>query len=105
MEQQWLKMANLVFELDKRMAGREPNPALVRICDKMKSVIEESGIYLYNPVGEKYAETRTDVEANISGTSLTNLIIKEVIKPVLYIEENGKRKLVQKGVVVVGKEG
>ncbi len=105
MDQQWIKMANLVFELDKKIAGKDTNPALVRICDKMKGVIEESGIYLYNPVGEKYSETRTDVEANISGTSLTNLIIKEVIKPVLYVDENGKRKLMQKGVVVVGREG
>ena len=102
MEQQWLKMANLVFDLDKKL-GKDGNPALVRICERMKGLIDESGLLLYNPVGEKYAETRTDVDANISGTSLTGLIIKEVIKPVLYMEVNGKKVLMQKGVVVVGR--
>jgi hypothetical protein len=98
---QWLKMANLVFELDKKIVSREDNPALRRIYDKMKQTLEEAGVFLYNPAGEKYSETRTDVEANISGTSANNLFIKEVIKPVLYTEENGRRILIQKGVVIV----
>jgi len=98
---QWLKMANLVFELDKKIVSREDNPALRRIYDKMKQTLEEAGVFLYNPAGEKYSETRTDVQANISGTSANNLSIKEVIKPVLYTEENGRRILIQKGVVIV----
>ena len=104
MDQHWQKMANLVFELDRKFVSKESNTALQRIYDKMKLVIEEAGIYVYNPAGEKYAETRTDVEANISGTSTNNLVIKDVIKPVLYKEENGKRALLQKGVVIVNEQ-
>jgi hypothetical protein len=97
----WQKMANLIFDLEKKVINTESSPALLRIHDKMKQVIEDSGIYLCNPTGERYSETRTDVDANISGESTNDLIIKDVIKPILYLTENGTRKLLQKGVVVV----
>lgn len=104
MDQLWQRMANLVFEMDKKVAALDGNMPFQRVCDKMKGAIEEAGIYLYNPVGEKYSETRTDVEGSISGTSMNNLVIKDVIKPVLYFNENGKKMLLQKGVVIVGEK-
>ena len=104
MNQQWQKMANLVFELDKKVLSKDGSPALRRIHDKMKQVVEEAGITITDPTGEKYSETRTDVEANISGTSTTSLVIEEVIKPVLYMQENGRKMLLQKGVVIVNEK-
>jgi len=98
---QWQKMANLLFDLEKKILSKEENPALQRIYDKMKQTVEESGIFLYNPKGENYTETRTDVEANISGDSTSNLFISDVIKPVLYTEHEGRKSLLQKGVVIV----
>lgn len=97
----WQKMANLVFEIDKRILSKEEHSALQRIYDKMKQTVEEAGVFTYNPKGEKYSETRTDVEASISGTSTSNLIIADVIKPILYIQDNDKKVMVQKGVVIV----
>ncbi len=99
---QWQKMANLVFEIDKKVLSKDVQPALQRIYDKMKQLVEENGVFTYNPKGEKYSETRTDVEASIAGTSTANLVITDVIKPILYIEENGKKILIQKGIVIVG---
>lgn len=99
---QWQKMANLVFEIDKKVLSKDEQPALQRIYDKMKQLVEENGVFTYNPKGEKYSETRTDVEASISGNATTNLFIADVIKPILYMEENGKKILIQKGVVIVG---
>jgi len=104
MNQQWQKMANLVFELDKKVVSKDGSPALQRIHDKMKQVVQEAGIIITDPTGEKYSETRTDVEANISGTSTTSLVIEEVIKPVLYVEDNGRKMLLQKGVVIVNEK-
>lgn len=99
---QWQKMANLVFEIDKKVLSKDEQPALQRIYDKMKQLVEENGVFTYNPKGEKYSETRTDVEASISGNSTNNLVITDVIKPILYIEENGKKIMIQKGIVIVG---
>ena len=101
MDQHWQKMANLVFDLDKKILSKDTNTGLQRIYDKMKQTIEEAGIYLYNPIGERYAETRTDVDANIAGTAMENLVISDVIKPVLYKNDNGRKVLLQKGVVIV----
>ncbi len=104
MDPLWQRMANLVFDIEKKNSGTESNPSIARISDKMKAVLEDAGVYLYNPVGEKYSDTRTDLEASISGAAVHNLQIKEVIKPALYTNENGRKVLVQKGVVVVSGE-
>ena len=101
MDQLWQRMANLVFEMEKKNRTKDGNPSMQRVLDKMKLVIEDAGLFLYDPAGEKYAETRTDVEASISGDSAHNLVIKEVIKPVLYGNDKGKKVLLQKGVVIV----
>ena len=94
----WIKMANLVFELEKKL---EPASPLDRTKNKMKSVLEEANIYIYNPIGEKYSETRTDLEANISGTSTNDLHITDVVKPVIYTSNSSKKELLQKGIVIV----
>jgi hypothetical protein len=99
--QHWQKMANLVFELDKKFLSREPNPALQRIYDRMVATMEEAGIHLHNPIGTAYTETSTDVEASISGSLADHLRVTEVIKPVLYADVDGSRALLQKGVVIV----
>jgi hypothetical protein len=39
----------------------------------------DGGLVYHNPIGEPYNETRTDIEASISGNSADNLIITEVI--------------------------
>lgn len=100
-DQQWQKMANLVFEIDKKVLAKEANTSLQRIQDKMKRVLEEAGVFIYDPTGEKYNETRTDVEANISGSSTSGLVITDVIKPILYTETEGRKQLIQQGVVIV----
>jgi hypothetical protein len=95
----WVKMANLVFELEKKLPA---NPTLQRNVDRMKSVLEEAGLLLLNPLGEPYSETRTDLEASIAGAGKAPLQVLDVIKPVVYARQAGGRALVQKGVVIVG---
>ncbi len=97
----WLKMATLVFELEKKVLQKDENPTLERIVAKMKRVLEENNIFLYDPTGESYAETRTDVEANIAGSNSNHLYISQVIKPIVYSNENGVKQLLQKGIVTV----
>jgi len=68
----------------------------------MKAVLEEAGLLILNPIGEPYAETRTDLEANITGTEKERLQVLDVIKPIVYESSNGRRSILQKGVVIVG---
>lgn len=99
--QPWIKMANCIFELDKKLQTAEGSPATKRILDKMKNILEENGLQVLNPIGEPFSETRTDVEATIIGHSSNKLAITDVLKPVIYASTDGRKLLVQKAVVLV----
>lgn len=98
----WLKMANLVFELEKKLATTPSSTAIPRNIDRMKMVLEEAGLLLLNPLGEAYNEARTDLEASITGAMADHLFVLDVIKPIVYTHLEGRRSLLQKGVVIVG---
>jgi hypothetical protein len=94
-------MANLVFELEKKLADNH-SAGVKRNVQRMKDVLDEAGILILDPLGEPYQETRTDLEANITSPARGALYIVDVIKPVLYAQEQQGKKLLQKGVVIVG---
>jgi hypothetical protein len=98
----WIKMANLVFELEKKLSATQPSTGIVRNIDRMKTVLEEAGILMMNPFGDPYNEARTDLEANITGEAAGKLYVLDVIKPIVYTQNEGSRCLLQKGVVIVG---
>jgi hypothetical protein len=100
----WIKMANLVFELEKKLSTQQVSAGIVRNIERMKAVVEEAGLLLLNPTGEVYAETRTDLEASITGSASGALVILDVIKPIVYVSQGGHRSLLQKGVVIVGQK-
>jgi len=101
-QQLWIKMANLVFELEKKAAQAAPAPGVQRTVTRMQQVLEESGLLILNPLGEAFTETRTDVEATLVGALHDKLRITEVLKPIVYINQEGKNTLVQRGVVLAG---
>ncbi|HET6255461.1 MAG TPA: hypothetical protein VFE32_15380 [Puia sp.] len=103
-QQLWIKMANLVFELEKKLQPQQGSPAVLRSVDRMKAVIGEAGLLLVNPAGEAYTETRTDLEASITGPASGVLVVLDVIKPIVYSSQDGHRNLVQRGVVIVGQQ-
>lgn len=103
-QQLWVKMANLVFELEKKLQAQQGVPAVLRSVDRMKAVIGEAGLLLVNPAGEAYSETRTDLEASITGPASGTLVVLDVIKPIVYFSQDGRRSLVQRGVVIVGQQ-
>jgi hypothetical protein len=101
----WIKMANLVFELEKKLPALQGVPTAVqRNIDRMKAVLEEAGLMILNPMGEAYTETRTDLEANITGAGKGTLQVLDVIKPVIYSNKDGAQSLLQKGVVIAGNQ-
>ena len=83
-KQEWLDTINQVFEIEKKTSNIKEENSIQKNINKLKGLFEEGffsghGLSYHNPLGESYADTRTDCEATISGTSVENLEIIEVI--------------------------
>jgi len=63
------------------------------------------GLAYEDPMGQPFNETRTDLEATISGVGTEDLVVVEVIKPIIRSVSNGETtgisRVIQKGIVVV----
>ncbi len=111
--QAYLDFMNQIFEIEKKATNLKEENSIQRNINKMKGIMEEEffkgtttiGLSFHNPLGESYTDTRTDCEATISGTSVENLEIIEVIKPIIFYayQENDKtlKVIVQPAVVIV----
>ncbi len=110
--QPYLDLINQVFEIEKKTAQLKEDNSLQRNINKLKDLIENelfksndgAGLTYYNPLGEKYSQSRTDCEASIAGTETDNLEIVEVIKPIIfynYIDDNKAMKTIAQKAVIV----
>ena len=111
--QSYLDFMNQIFEIEKKTANLIEENSIQRNLNKMKAILAEEffkgsstiGLNYHNPIGEKYSDTRTDCEATIAGTSIENLEIVEVIKPIIfytYLEnEKVKTVIIQPAIVIV----
>ena len=93
--------ANNLFEIEKKMAINGDTGNFSRNISKMRESLEEHGITYENPEGEPFNETRTDLDASISGTGTENLYVVDVIKPIIRASASGMSTVIQKGIVVV----
>lgn len=106
-EKIYLDMLNQIFEIEKKLERVEVSNSIGRNLNKLKELFETElyqrgrGLTYYNPIGEPYSETRTDCDASIAGESTENLVITEVIKPIIRFNQSGFNHIVQKAVVVV----
>ncbi|MEM7370425.1 MAG: hypothetical protein AAF587_17580 [Bacteroidota bacterium] len=95
-----IQLVNQVYEMEKKLARMENSSSLMRNLRRMKQELDQIGLSYHDPVGEPYDETRTDCDASISGVGDEDLVIQEVIKPI--IREGGKfGQIIQRGIVVV----
>lgn len=100
---------NQIFEIERKAEKLQESNSIQRNIDKLKDILEnqisvlfpDTGFIYENPVGEDYNETRTDCTASIAGESTENLVIIEVIKPIIRYKQNNMTQIVQKAVVVV----
>lgn len=94
-----------LYELDRKVQKRSDFESLGRNIEKMKAAFEELGYRIEDPDGQSYNETRVDLEASIAGRSAEDLVVTEVIKPIIrYVmrDSSGEyTKVIQRGVVVV----
>lgn len=111
--QAYLDFMNQIFEIEKKATNIVEDNSIQRNINKINGILEEEffkseqliGFNYYNPIGEEYADTRSDCEATIAGTQVDNLEIIEVIKPIIFCtyKENDKilKAIVQPAVVIV----
>ncbi len=97
-------MLGQVFEIEKKVENLTESNSISRNITRLKEIFEllekDGGLVYYNPIGEPYNETRTDIEASIAGSSPDNLIITEVIKPIVRYRKGGITLIARKRVVV-----
>lgn len=103
----YLDMLCQIFELEKKAEKIQEQNSLSRNINRLKDMFAElyaesnTGFSYHNPLGEKYDHTRIDCDASIAGEGDENLIIIEVIKPIIRFHQQGHSQIVQKGLVVV----
>ena len=81
-----------IFEIERKLEGiKEPN-SISRNVENIKDFFEriygtpsepDVGLFYHDPIGDDYNETRTDLVASIAGESADNLVVTEVIKPII----------------------
>ena len=114
-----LIVLNQLYELEQKLKKQDDPAHLSRNVGKMKDAFAEDGLPAWDaagsqlriglayedPMGQPFKETRTDLEATISGPGTENLVVVEVIKPVIraiFRDGAGEfSKIVQRGVVIV----
>ena len=107
----YFEILDQLFEVERKLENIVETNSISRNLNKMKDIFETNlfssstssdiGFTYHNPIGESYNETRLDVDASIAGNSTENLIIKEVIKPIIRYKSGGSTLIARKGVVVV----
>jgi hypothetical protein len=97
-----LTLLNNLYEIERKLAVHGDLGNAMRNVQRIHETMAESvQIFYEDPHGQSYDETRTDLEATITGSSTENLRVVEVIKPVVRIGTTSFSRVVQKGIVVV----
>ncbi len=102
----YIEILDQVFEIEKKLDTISVPNSISRNVNRIKEVFEylteDNGLIYQNPIGESFNETRTDLEASIAGNSTNNLVVVEVIKPIIrFRTKSGATTIVRKGIVVV----
>lgn len=114
-----LIVLNQLYELEQKLKKQDDPANFGRNIRKMKDAFAEVGLQagdagggqfrialVYeDPMGQPFKETRTDLEATISGAGTEDLVVVEVIKPIIravFRDGAGEfSKIIQQGVVIV----
>ncbi len=98
-----LTLLNQLFEIEKKLSASETSDPsnCLRNVGKIKDALEEQDLFYEDPAGQLFQETRTDLEASISGLGTDNLRVVEVIKPIIREGTRDSSRVVQKGIVIV----
>lgn len=96
-----LQILNNLYDIERKITIHGDPGNVSRNIEKMKDALKNLGLFYEDPLGQPFRETRTDLEVNISGQGTENLVVTEVIKPIIRFHQAEFSWVVQKGIVVV----
>jgi hypothetical protein len=96
-----LQTLNNLYEIERKIALHGDMGRIGRNVDKIKDAFQSVGFFYEDPLGAPFRETRTDLDATISGQGTENLYVAEVIKPIIRYGPRELSTVVQKGIVLV----
>lgn len=99
--EQIVQIINQLSEINQKLIQENMLSKFERNLNRLFSIFEEQGYLCTNPLGEKYNDARTDCTANVVGKEGHNMMITQVIKPVIYFRKDNDVTLLQKGIVIV----
>ena len=99
--EQIVQVINQLSEINQKLVQDNLLTRYERNLNRLFSIFEEEGYLCSNPLGEKYNDSRTDCTANVVGKEGKNMIITQVIKPIIYLKKDNEVTLIQKGIVIV----
>ena len=70
-----LLVLDQLCEMERKLRAHGDPMNLQRNIDKMKDAWYEFGLRYEDPKGQSFSETRTDVEATISGSDTDDLVV------------------------------
>lgn len=92
---------NNIYEIEKKLSLHGDIGNIKRNVEKIKEIFADTGTFYEDPIGQDFKETRTDLDASIAGNSTEDLVVVEVIKPIVRVGDNSFSKVIQKGIVIV----
>jgi hypothetical protein len=96
-----LTVMNNLYEIERKLTMHGDPGNAVRNVGRIKEAIATKEIFYEDPLRQPFKETRTDLDASISGTTTENLVVVEVVKPIIRCGPPEFSCVVQKGIVVV----
>ncbi len=107
----FITLLNQLFEIERKLGGSDDYEKISRNVGRMKDVIcseispqnSNTEIFYENPMGQAYDETRNDLDAHIVGEVTDNLVVVDVIKPIIRVgnRQQGLSRVVQRAMVTV----
>jgi len=96
-----LQTLNQVFDMERKLMLHGDSANVLRNVERIKDAFAGMDLFYEDPMGQPFSETRTDLEASIAGASADDLVVTEVIKPVIRQGKQAYSVVVQRGIVVV----
>jgi hypothetical protein len=99
-----LQVLNNLCDIERKLSIHGDPGNAKRNVERIRETFEDERVFYEDPMGQSFSETRTDLEATITGEGSDNLKVVEVIKPIIRVGERNFSRVVQKGIVIVQSE-
>ncbi len=99
-----LQVLNNLCDIERKLSIHGDPGNAKRNVERIKETFEDERVFYEDPMGQSFSETRTDLEATITGEGSDNLKVVEVIKPIIRVGDRNFSRVVQKGIVIVQSE-